>query len=73
MTKDNVIPVRLEDAHKKIFEQFKPFFGTSNGEVIRNLALRWIESNIANPNIIELDKLGAVNIIKKQNKNKEKK
>jgi len=54
--KNEVISVRVEETHKEIFQQFMPYFGSSEGEVMRNLALRWIESNITNPNITDMAK-----------------
>ena len=54
--KDEVVSVRLEKTHRELFKQFMPYFGSSEGEVMRNLALRWIENNITNPNIIDLAK-----------------
>ena len=54
--KDEIISIRLEKTHRELFAQFMPYFGSSEGEVIRNLALRWIETNITNPNIVDLAK-----------------
>lgn len=54
--KDEIISIRLEKTHRELFQQFMPYFGSSEGEVVRNLALRWIELNITNPNIIDLAK-----------------
>lgn len=60
--KDEVVSIRLERTHKELFQQFMPYFGSSEGEVIRNLALRWIEGNITNPNIADLAKRGLLNL-----------
>ena len=60
--KDEVVSIRLEKTHKELFKQFMPYFGSSEGEVIRNLALRWVESNITDPNIIDLGKRGLLNL-----------
>lgn len=43
-----------------------PYFGSSEGEVMRNLALRWIESNITNPNIVDLAKRGLISLEQKE-------
>jgi len=56
--KDEIISIRLEKTHRELFTKFMPYFGSSEGEVIRNLALRWIETNITNPNIVDLAKIG---------------
>jgi hypothetical protein len=60
--KDEVISVRLEKTHRDLFNQFMPYFGSSEGEVMRNLALRWVENNITNPNIIDLAKRGLISL-----------
>jgi hypothetical protein len=60
--KDQVISIRLEETHKELFGQFMPYFGSSEGEVIRNLALRWVEGNITNPNITDLAKRGLLKL-----------
>jgi len=60
--KTEVISVRVEGTHKELFQKFMPYFGSSEGEVIRNLALRWVENNITNPNIIDLAKRGLINL-----------
>jgi hypothetical protein len=60
--KDEVISLRVEKIHRELFQKFTPYFGTSEGEVIRNLALRWIETNITNPNIIDLAKRRAIRL-----------
>ncbi|MBR9701873.1 hypothetical protein GOV13_03045 [Candidatus Pacearchaeota archaeon] len=62
MVKNKVVNVRIEEVHKEIFEKLKPYFGSSTGEVIRNLALRWVETNIANENIVDLAKRGVINL-----------
>lgn len=48
--------------HKELFQQFMLYFGSSESEVIRNLALRWIESNITNPNIEDLARRGLLQL-----------
>ena len=60
--KTEVVSVRLEETHKELFGRFMPYFGSSEGEVIRNLALRWVESNITNPNIIDLAKRNLIEL-----------
>jgi len=60
--KDKVVSIRLERTHKELFQQFMPYFGSTEGEVIRNLALRWIERNITDPNITDLAKRGLLNL-----------
>jgi len=60
--KTEVISVRVEETHKELFQQFMPYFGSSEGEVIRNLALRWIESKITDPNVIDLADRGLINL-----------
>lgn len=60
--KDEVVSIRLERTHRELFQDFMPYFGSSEGEVIRNLALRWIESNITNPNIIDLAKRNLIKL-----------
>jgi|GEM_PF-2282195 hypothetical protein len=62
MTKDNIVHIRLEDSHKKLLDEFQPYFGNSTGKVIVNLALRWIEANLTNPNIVELAKKKAIKL-----------
>lgn len=58
--KDEVISIRVEKLHKELFSKFMPYFGSSEGEVMRNLALRWVESNLTNPNIVDLGKRGLI-------------
>lgn len=60
--KDEVISVRIEKRHRDLFKQFMPYFGSSEGEVLRNLALRWVESNMTNPNIVDLAKRGFISL-----------
>jgi hypothetical protein len=60
--KDEVVSLRLEKTHKELFRQFMPYFGSSEGEVVRNLALRWVEGNITNPNIMDLAKRGLLGL-----------
>lgn len=60
--KDEVISIRVEKLQKELFKQFMPYFGSSEGEVMRNLALRWIENNITNPNIVDLAKRGLISL-----------
>ena len=60
--KTEVISVRVEETHKELFQQFMPYFGSSEGEVIRNLALRWIESKITDPNVIDLASRGLIKL-----------
>ena len=68
--KDEVISVRVEKLQKELFRNFMPYYGSSEGEVMRNLALRWIESNITNPNIVELAKRGFVSLKQDENENR---
>lgn len=60
--KDEVISVRIEKLHRDLLKKFIPYFGSSEGEVMRNLALRWVESNITNPNIVDLAKRGLISL-----------
>lgn len=60
--KDEVVSVRLEKTHRELFQQFMPYFGSSEGEVMRNLALRWIETNITNSNIVDLARRGIISL-----------
>lgn len=60
--KNEVVSIRLEKTHKELFQKFIPYFGSSEGEVVRNLALRWIESNITEPNIVDLAKRGLIQL-----------
>jgi len=60
--KTEVISVRVEETHRELFRQFMPYFGSSEGEVIRNLALRWVETNITNPNVTDLAKRRLINL-----------
>ncbi len=60
--KDEVISIRVEKLQRELFKKFMPYFGSSEGEVMRNLALRWIESNITNPNIVDLAKRGLISL-----------
>lgn len=49
--KSEVVSVRLERKHKDLFQQLIPHFGSTEGEVIRNLAIRWLENHISDPNL----------------------
>ena len=51
------VKIKVEECHLAIFEQLTPFFGKNEGEVIKNLALRWVEANIANGNVVALNKM----------------
>lgn len=60
------ISVRLDDTHLEILEDLQPFYGNSNGEVARNVILRWIESNIGSPHLEELREKGAISAKKEE-------
>lgn len=60
--KNEVISIRIEETQKELFQGFMPYFGSSEGEVIRNLALRWIELKITDPNIVDLAKRGQIKL-----------
>jgi hypothetical protein len=60
--KTEVISVRIEESHKELFQKFMPHFGSCEGEVMRNLALRWIETNLTNPNVIDMSKRGLIQL-----------
>jgi len=60
--KTEVISVRVEITHKESFQQFMPFFGSCEGEVMRNLALRWIEANLTDPSVIDMAKRGLIKL-----------
>jgi hypothetical protein len=62
MVKSETISVRIEKEHEELFKNFQPHFGSSVGEVLRNLALRWVESNITDPNIIDLAERGYIKL-----------
>lgn len=48
------IVVKVEQCHLDIFSKLRPWFGKDESEVIRNLAVRWVESNIGNENVVNL-------------------
>ena len=62
MTKDEPVSLKIEKANKDLIDKFQPHFGSSTGEVMRNLSLRWIEDNLLNPKIIELAKRKAIRL-----------
>lgn len=49
-------PVRLDKVHWKILEALRPFYGSSEPEVVRNIVLMWLHDNLGNNTIEELKK-----------------
>lgn len=52
-----IVEVELEPFHKTIFSKYIPWFGKTEGEVIKNLALRWVEAHGAEPSTVEMLKI----------------
>lgn len=49
-----VLVVRLSVFHRALLARFAPFWGKTDAEVLKTLAMRWIEGNIGIPNIMML-------------------
>jgi len=52
--------VRLDDIHWEIIGKLKPFYGTTNGEVIRNIVLMWLHDNLGSDTMKELKENDAI-------------
>jgi len=54
--------VRLDDIHWMIVEGLTPFYGTTKGEVIRNIVLMWIHDNLGSNTMKELKENNAIKL-----------
>lgn len=61
--------IRLDEIHWKIIKGLIPFYGSNEGEVIRNIILMWLHENLGKETLNKLEKL---NIIKLKNDDTEK-
>lgn len=55
--------IRLDDIHWKIIRGLMPFYGSSEGEVIRNIVLMWLHDNIGSQTITKLENLNGVKLV----------
>ncbi len=54
--------VRLDDIHWKLIEGLIPFYGTTKGEVVRNLVLMWLHDNLGSDTMEELKENNAISL-----------
>ena len=54
------IKVKMDKLHTEMLEALTPFFGKDNGEVLKNIAIRWMEEHIGTEAIEKLEEIGAV-------------
>jgi len=57
--------VRLDDIHWELVEKLIPFYGTTKGEVIRNIVLMWMHDNLGSETMKELKENDAIKLGKK--------
>jgi len=62
------IKTNFEDIHIQILESLIPFYGKDKSEVLKTIALRWIEENIGTEKIIKMNEIGAINMRSKHAK-----
>ena len=58
--------IRLDDVHRKVIKGLIPFYGSTEGEVIRNIVVMWINGNLGSPTMEKLKKFNAINWNKKE-------
>ncbi len=60
MSEEEVIKVKFDKPHIEILESLKPFYGKDNSEILKNIAIRWMEENIGTEKIKKLTEIGAI-------------
>ena len=54
--------IRLDAVHLDLVKKLKPFYGTTDGEVIRNIVLMWLHNNLGSQTMGELKRNHAVSL-----------
>lgn len=54
--------VRLDDIHWKILKGLTPFYGSNEGEVIRNILIMWFHENLGSETLKVLEKSGIIKL-----------
>lgn len=47
------ITAKFDDVHVRIIKSLIPFYGSTEAEVLKNIAIRWMEQNILNAEKIQ--------------------
>lgn len=47
------IKIKFNDVHVRIIKSLMPFYGDTEAEVVKNIAIRWMEQNIINAEKIQ--------------------
>ncbi len=54
------IVVEMDRIHAEMVEALIPFFGQDKSEVLRNVAIRWMEEHIGTDAFKRLEEIGAI-------------
>lgn len=57
--KDEIV-VKIGSPHTEILEALIPFFGQDKSEVLKNVAIRWMEEHIGSESTKRLEEIGAI-------------
>jgi len=58
--------IRLDKVHWNLIEGLTPFYGTTEGEVVRNIVLIWLHDNLGSKTINELKQNNAIKLGKRK-------
>lgn len=55
-----VIKVTMGRLHNEMIGALVPFYGKNDAEVLKNIAIRWMEEHIGSESMKKLDELGVI-------------